>query len=291
MGKETDIQWCDSTVNPSMGCDGCELWSAKVKTCYAGVLHERYGGMNKGFAPTFDEVTIFPGRMKIAATWGDLTGTDRPDKPWLNGLPRHIFVSDMSDALSAAVSFDYLKAEIIDVVSSDKGSRHVWMWLTKQSKRLAQFAGWLVLEDVAWPENLWMGTSVTNQSTMSRANDLDLIESIPHKLLSIEPMFTAINLGAFPRGDEFKMVICGGASGARASPFYIHWADELKVQCCNRDMYFFLKQLGANVWETDASGGRDIRIYLKDGHGGDWSEWPADLRVREFPNILAARKA
>ena len=289
MGKDTAIQWADSTVNPVMGCDGCELWGPKVKTCYAGVLHERYGGKNKGFAPTFEQVTLFPGRMNIAAGWSDLTGTDRPDKPWLNGLPRHIFVSDMSDALSAGVPFEYLKAEIIDVVSSDKGSRHVWMWLTKQPKRLAQFAGWLVLEDVAWPENLWMGTSITSQSTMSRANDLDLIESIPHKFLSIEPMFTAINLGGFPRGDEFRMAICGGASGAGALPFYLHWANELKTQCDNRGIAFFMKQLGANVRCNDDPG--DYPIPLKDSHGGDWSEWPSYLRVREFPNILAGRKA
>src|SRR5437667_10775831 len=24
--KITEIQWCHSTVNPVMGCDGCELW-------------------------------------------------------------------------------------------------------------------------------------------------------------------------------------------------------------------------------------------------------------------------
>src|ERR1035438_2009215 len=24
--KNTKIQWCHSTVNPVMGCDGCELW-------------------------------------------------------------------------------------------------------------------------------------------------------------------------------------------------------------------------------------------------------------------------
>jgi len=24
--KKTRIQWCHSTVNPVMGCDGCELW-------------------------------------------------------------------------------------------------------------------------------------------------------------------------------------------------------------------------------------------------------------------------
>ena len=26
--RKTNIQWCHSTVNPVMGCDGCELWPA-----------------------------------------------------------------------------------------------------------------------------------------------------------------------------------------------------------------------------------------------------------------------
>jgi hypothetical protein len=39
----------------------------------------------------------------------------------------------------------------------------------------------------------------------------------------------------------------------------------------------FVKQLGSRPAEGDA------RLRLRDGHGGDWSEWPADLRVREMP--------
>ena len=26
MALQTPIQWCDSSVNPAMGCGGCELW-------------------------------------------------------------------------------------------------------------------------------------------------------------------------------------------------------------------------------------------------------------------------
>ena len=29
--------------------------------------------------------------------------------------------------------------------------------------------------------------------------------------------------------------------------------------------------------------GADCRIRLRDGKGGDWNEWPEDLRVREWP--------
>jgi hypothetical protein len=28
--KDSPIQWCDHTVNPVMGCDGCELWPVSL---------------------------------------------------------------------------------------------------------------------------------------------------------------------------------------------------------------------------------------------------------------------
>ena len=185
MAQDTKIQWCDSTCNPTMGCDGCELWNAKRKTCYAGILHMRFGGVTKGYAPTFEDVTEFPGRMADAARWKDLSGQKRPDKPWLNGLPRLIFVSDMSDSLSKIVPFEYLKQEIIDVVTSEKGQRHQWLWLTKVPQRMAKFSKWL---DQDWPENLWAGTSITTQRTTSRIKHLLRVgndETI--RFLSVEP--------------------------------------------------------------------------------------------------------
>ena len=124
MSDKTKIQWCDSTVNPTMGCEGCELWGAQRRTCYAGTLHVRFGGASTGYAPRFEDVTLFPGRMAGATKWSDLTGRDRADKPWLNGSARLIFISDMSDSLSKTVSFDYLKDEIISPVSDVQGIRH-----------------------------------------------------------------------------------------------------------------------------------------------------------------------
>jgi len=110
LGKTTEIQWCDSTVNPTTGCDGCELWSEHgPRTCYAGILHE--GRMAKALPDLYDkdftQVRLAKGRMVKAAAWSDLAGTDRPDKPWLNGMPRTIFVGDMGDILSRTISYDY----------------------------------------------------------------------------------------------------------------------------------------------------------------------------------------
>lgn len=271
----TKIQWCDSTVNPVMGCDGCPLYpsttaevasrvSKRLKDelgleaenarqllklsfadrpfsavyqlrefiggsvgrafriqghdapkaagiiteeiassprCYAGLLHLRWGEqpskpgkpVNAGYAPRFEMVTEFPGRMAKAAGWCDLTGQTREDSPWRDGLPRLIFVSDMGDALSAGVSFEYLKREIIDVVTSEKGNAHIWLWLTKRPRRMADFSDWLAEQGVEWPDNLVPMTSVLNQDMAVHVKHL---KRIPAKIrgLSVEPLWEAVDL-------------------------------------------------------------------------------------------------
>lgn len=54
----------------------------------------------------------------------------------------------MGDALSQDVPFDYLKQEIVDVAVSDDGSRHVWLWLTKRPRLMAEFSDWLIAQGV-----------------------------------------------------------------------------------------------------------------------------------------------
>lgn len=301
MSKETDIQWCDSTVNPTMGCDGCELWNEKKKVCYAGGLHERYGGHNKGFSTKFEILTEYPGRMAKAAAWSDLTGTDRPDKPWLNGFPRHIFVSDMSDALSRDVSFQYLKEEIVDVVSSSKGQRHVWMWLTKQAPRMAQFSDWLSWQGVDWPSNLWPGTSITSQKTIGRVKQIARVGgSDTTRFLSCEPLWSEIKFAPDDL-NGIHLVIAGGESGDDAERCDIDWIRKIHIQCIAAKVPLLVKQLGANLQDCAGRYPSDRwpwpqrftrpyemeRIKLKHSHGGDWNEWPADIRIRQLPTAAA----
>lgn len=278
MSKNTKIQWCDSTINPTMGCDGCELWDTNRKSCYAGILHMRFGGATKGYAPSFEDVTLFPGRMAEAARWSDLRGKDRPDKPWLNGLPRLIFVSDMSDSLSKVVTFDYLMDEVIGNVTSEQGRRHHWLWLTKRPKRMAEFSAWLRHRGIEWPSNIWAGTSITNQKTTSRIRHLlNVGDEGTIRFLSGEPQVEEIDFEQWlPRLDWF---IHGGESGHGARSFDIRWATNLIEQCRRHDVAYFLKQLGSHV--VDGAN----RLGLKDNHAGDWKEWPKSVRVREMPKV------
>lgn len=276
MSKNTNIQWCDSTCNPTMGCDGCELWNSQRKTCYAGMLHTRFGGSNPGYAPRFQNVTLFSGRTAEAAAWSDLSGKQRKAKPWLDDMPRMIFISDMSDAFSKRVSFSFLRREIVAVANSERGQRHIWLWLTKRPQRMADFSTWLKERGVAWPRNLWAGTSITSQATVSRIRALLKVgDGTIHRFLSVEPQVEVIDLLKSLR--KIDWVIQGGESGQKARSFDLQWARDLRDLCREHEVPCFLKQLGSNVTRSGK------QLTFDDNHAGDWAEWPKDLCIREVP--------
>jgi protein gp37 len=266
-----------------MGCEGCELWNPKTgeKSCYAGLLHIRYGGATKGYSPTFEKLTYWPGRMTEAARWTNLTGTARTEKPWLDGLPRLIFVSDMSDALSAVVPFGFLEDEIVRTVASADGQRHQWLWLTKRPDRMAEFSAMLKEKGIGWPTNLWAGTSITTQGTTSRIKHLLRVgKESTVRFLSVEPQRADININDWL--PQLDWVIQGGESGRSARPFHLEWALDLIARCKEASVAYFLKQLGSAVF----SGGQQLRF--RDGHAGNWTEWPEEFRVREMPRHVVS---
>lgn len=169
-----------------------------------------------------------------------------------------------------------------------------------------------------YPDNLhnvWLGTSVENQATAD--------ERIPHLLrvparvrfLSVEPLLGPVNLhlgrsegrptASEPcreRADLLRWVIAGGESGPHARPCDVAWIRSLVEQCRAAGTACFVKQMGANVRWDGCQGGymdgtpnvwpdgtRKIeadggwRVILRDQKGGDPNEFPADIRVRQFP--------
>ena len=73
-------------------------------------------------------------------------------------------------------------------------------------------------------------------------------------------------------------IIFGGESGPHARVCEVAWARQTLAQCKAAGVQCFVKQLGANPVDGP------MRLWLRDSHGGDMNEWPADLRVREFPD-------
>ena len=98
---------------------------------------------------------------------------------------------------------------------------------------------------------------------------------------------------------QINWVIIGGESGPGARPCNVEWIRDLVGQCKEADVPAFVKQLGANATgsraELHAIRGTTTDVVfsfdliavwdLADKKGGDPSEWPEDLRVREFPEV------
>lgn len=143
-----------------------------------------------------------------------------------------------------------------------------------------------------WPLfNTWLGVSVED-----RAHGLpriDALREVPAALrfLSIEPLLE--DLGALDlRG--IGWVIVGGESGPSARLCRVEWVRAIVEQCREQGVPVFVKQLGSAVagdWGPGKLPQIDPRLprrrdwVLGDAKGGDPSEWPADLRVREMPEV------
>jgi protein gp37 len=299
-----------------MGCDGCELWNPKagVKICYAGKIIDRYGGKSTGYPDSFDKPKLFLSRLGEAERWPDLRGTERPEKPWLNGQPRLIFLDDMGDTFTESLPIDWL-APLLPRMGA---LPHIFILLTKRANRMLEFS-----KTHPFPQNFWLLVSVTSAANYNRIEQLMQVCGGSVKGISYEPAWGPIDIGPWlPRRLALEEIpgsalndgctegwtaglgwaVVGGQSGDIQKPFDIAWARDLRDQCRETQARLFVKQMGSFVvssdkhdWlghrGTEALTGNGLeqrwRILLNDKKGGDISEFPEDLRIRQFPEIRA----
>jgi protein gp37 len=272
MAINTKIQWCDSSMNIQMGCEGCELVKGEGRkpTCYAKLLTDRYAGL-KGWPESFEKPKVFMDRLNRISGWSDLTGKERLDKPWLNGAPRVIFLNDMGDTFSRGLPEDWF-AEALPIISQKP---HLFLVLTKWPKRFAAFSRKYTL-----PWNVCAGTSVTSQKTAFRIDELLQVQGGGFKWLSVEPMWSDINF--LETASKTSWIVFGGESGRDAAICDVSWIQKGIEFCKKHEISSFVKQVGSKPFHDGK------KIVLKDGHGGDMDEWPdslSHLKIREFPKI------
>lgn len=310
MGIKTDIEWSDSSLNLEMGCQGCELWNPKsgVRRCYAGNLTERYAGL-KGWPASFDQPAIFPERLKEALRWPDLTGKDRPDKPWLNGYPRTIFLNDMGDTWTESLDLMWLAPFVRPMAESP----HVYIILTKRPARMAKFWWEYLHMDTGEgiPPNFWLLTSVTGPENGGRILELLKMRALGARVLGVsyEPALGPVDfkpllqLESHPGGPEprpdgsgwrsywrgvgLDWLIAGGESGAGAKPSHPDWFRAARDACQVAGVAFFFKQWGewSPFTESGLHGDRLSRVGKKAAgamlDGREWREMPEAQIVRE----------
>jgi protein gp37 len=82
--------------------------------------------------------------------------------------------------------------------------------------------------------------------------------------------------------DRLDWVVVGGESGPGARPFDLNWAKSILKQCREANVACFIKQLGSDPFYSMKLG---TTFKFNNRKGGDMSEWPEDLRVREYPGM------
>lgn len=282
MADATNIEWTDSTWNPTTGCDkvspGCD-------NCYAMTLAPRLKAMGSAHYQTDgDPATSGPG-------FGIAMHADALDKPLHWKRPRKIFVNSMSDLFHSGVTREF-QAQVFAVMALAK--QHTFQVLTKRPGVMRSVlsspifradieiaASRMVGHDRAFPwplSNVWVGTSVEDQ----KRADL----RIPHLLdtpavirfLSMEPLLGPVDLRSWPFLDEqedgypaLDWVIVGGESGRGARPMRADWVRSLRDQCAAGRVAFHFKQWGSHD-EHGTPTHKKIAGRLLDGR--TWDEFP-----------------
>ncbi len=264
MSDKTKISWCDATWNPVDGCTPVPA-SEGCKKCYAAGIAKRFWGDRK-----FSDVQCHEDRLDIPLKWRK---------------PRRIFVSSMGDLFHKDVPFKFVN-KIFDTLrfyerfdgarnilgtTGLKETRHTYMILTKRPERAVYFAARIAWR--LWPKCLQFGVSIENQEQADKR--IPELVKIPAaaRFVSVEPMLDVTNLrkylpryniaGKPPFSERYGYkpailwVVAGCESGPGARETKIEWVRDLRDQCKEAGIPFFLKQLRQN--------GKLVKMPLLDG--------------------------
>jgi len=155
-----------------------------------------------------------------------------------------------------------------------------------------------------------------SESTTPRIDWLMKVKS-NHRFVSYEPAWGPVDFSRWTSqagakdedgirdieaSNKIELIILGGQSGAgsKKHPFDVQWARDVKELCGHDDVNCFLKQLGSNAvmdyaawyksglyrWSNRPAPKGMVQLRITHEKGGDWREWPADLHIREFPDVV-----
>ena len=263
MGENSDIQWTDHTFNP---WEGCQRVSPGCEHCYAETrnarFHPRADGGPSHWGPRADRLMRSPAYWKQPEKWNREAKRD--------GGRRRVFCASLSDVFEDRPELVSPRARLFRLI--EECDALDWLLLTKRPENMLRLAAvWCG----KWPANVWAGTTVEDQRRADeRIPELLRVPAVV-RFLSCEPLLEAVDVS----NSGIDWIIVGGESGRGARDFHLDWADDIVKQCRGIGAAPFVKQMGAVPFNGDE------RFPLRDSHGGDWDEWPAELRVREFPQL------
>jgi protein gp37 len=277
--------------------------------CYAETFAERFRGV-KGhpYEQGFD-LRLVPEKLAEPLSWKK---------------PRRVFVNSMSDLFQEGVPDEYVdrvfavmalrQQHTFQILTKRADRMRDYLTAPMRMERvILKFGEFVVpggmksivkgsncvngLARGGWPlPNVWLGVSVENQHFADERIPLLLRTPAAIRFISAEPLLGPVDLHrCWLDYDSYECpacgdiecncgaldwVIVGGESGHGARPFDIAWARSIVAQCGAAGVACFVKQLGAKAYGPDIHS-----AILNDRKGGDITEWPVDLQVREYPVV------
>jgi protein gp37 len=256
MGKETGISWTDSTFNAWWGCTEV---SPACDNCYAREVAARFWPKENLWSKDG------PRRFFPEKHWRQLFAWD--DTAFRRDVKRKVFVNSMADLFEDRRDLDVWREKLFGMVSRTPAL--IYQLLTKRADCIERLAPkeWL---EKGWPSNVWMGVTAENQRRWDERVPILRKLGAKVKWVSAEPL-----LGDLV--DDYKgidWVVVGGESGPGARRMDPSWASNILVRCTSAGTKYFMKQKGAVL---------AAELGCKEKSGKNPAEWPAWMRVQEFP--------
>lgn len=310
MAETSGIAWTRSTFNPWIGCTkigpGCDH-------CYAAESHPvKAFGIQWGAGQPRRRTGVQ--NWNLPLRWNRLAGLEREtgkvaaqSKDWRTPGFWPVFCASLADVFDNEVPDDW-RRDLFSLIEQTPNLS--WLLVTKRIGNVrdmvckARTTDWLEAR-----KNVRLMITVCDQAEASR--DIPKLLALNCKNgISYEPALGSINFDTLPIGSGYYLdalrglitdfgvpiqdapgklqwIIVGGESNQgqhKARPFDVRWARDTVQQCKAAGVPVFVKQLGSNPAPLSVEAGSvRERLWLKDRAGADPSEWPEDLRVREFP--------
>lgn len=256
MAEETNISWCDSTMNFWLGCTrispGCDSCYAAVSTP-ARAMEIKWGVGEPRHRTS-------PGNWKLPIRWQ----AAHREFFRLHGRRRRVFASSLSDFFDNEVDPEW-RREAVSIMRQTPDID--WLVLTKRiglaDRMLTEAGGIVEGPNGSWEAlpNLWLGATVVNAEEAQRDIPKLLNARAYTRWLSMEPMLGPVYLPAvrMPDGDELGEGLCwvggkhgiagidwivvGGESGPDFRRMDPSWARMIKAQCQEANVPCLVKQM------------------------------------------------
>ena len=167
-----------------------------------------------------------------------------------SGTRKRVFCCSLADVFDNQVPEQW-RFDLYNLI--DKTPRLDWLLLTKRPQNIAK-----MMPEMSVRPNIWLGMTAENQDEFDRRwRYLVLRREV--RFVSYEPALGPLSIRAHAMVPDW--IIFGGESGPHRRPVALAWARAIRDECASRGVAFFGKQLDKV------------------------KPLPADLMVREFPNV------